>query len=209
MSYKNAFPIANNYNDIELFCSDANFQDYYSDMARTTALYPKELGVNYCIEGLVSETAETYEKIKYYERMEVEEKNILIKDEIGDIFLYISNTVYEINYDIKTLFENVLNNMNDFVTRSKRHPRHNDFDSLLIISGSMVGITKKILRDDNCKLTDEKRVKLIDLLNRFTYKLVKYCYTKKYDLFEICNNNLNKLKDRMERGVIQGSGDNR
>lgn len=209
MSYKNAFPIAKNYNDIELFCSDTNFHSFYSELARTTALYPKEIGVNYCIEGLVSETAETYEKIKYYECMDGEEKDIIIKDEIGDIFWYVSNTAFEINYDIKELFDHVYDGMNDFVTRSERHPKHNDFDSLFIISGSMIGVAKKILRDDDCKLTEEKRLKLIELLNRFTYKLVKYCYTKNYDLYEICNNNINKLKDRMNRGVIKGSGDNR
>lgn len=76
-------------------------------------------------------------------------------------------------------------------------------------TGELQGKVKKILRDDNFELSEDKRDALIGELGDVLW----YCATMATELdillSDVCRINLAKLGSRQERGVLAGSGDNR
>lgn len=76
-------------------------------------------------------------------------------------------------------------------------------------AGEVVGKIKKVLRDNDGKLTPEHREKILDEMGDVLWYLVVLAKDLNASLDEIAQANLDKLWDRKERGVIGGSGDNR
>lgn len=76
-------------------------------------------------------------------------------------------------------------------------------------AGEVCGITKKMIRDDGNKLTEEKKDKLFDELGDVLYYVAATASECGFKLEEVAEHNNKKLADRMRRGVIGGSGDNR
>lgn len=76
-------------------------------------------------------------------------------------------------------------------------------------AGEIANKVKKILRDDSMKLTDEKREELKGELGDLFWYLARTCEEVGLQPSEVMQTNLDKLFDRKERGVLQGSGDNR
>lgn len=72
-------------------------------------------------------------------------------------------------------------------------------------SGEIAEKIKKLLRDDKEVETQDIVKELGDVAFYLT-ALANYFGS---DLTEVLNTNMNKLNDREERGVLQGSGDNR
>ena len=71
-------------------------------------------------------------------------------------------------------------------------------------AGEVANKVKKILRDANF---DRKAI--ADEVGDCMWYIAALCRDLNIDMQEIADNNIKKLKDRLERGVISGSGDDR
>jgi NTP pyrophosphatase (non-canonical NTP hydrolase) len=76
-------------------------------------------------------------------------------------------------------------------------------------SGEALGVVKKMIRDDNSILTEEKRKKLIDETSDVAWYMARICTELGITMEELFDINHAKLEDRLARDVIKGSGDNR
>lgn len=76
-------------------------------------------------------------------------------------------------------------------------------------AGEVAERFKKIIRDDNRIITEEKRTALFKELGDCLWYLNETAMQLGFSLEEIAQANIDKLEDRQERGVIQGDGDNR
>ena len=76
-------------------------------------------------------------------------------------------------------------------------------------AGEVQGKIKKIFRDDNSVVTEEKKNAILDEAADVLWYLAALCTEFKVPLSTLGERNLSKLYDRHKRGVIGGSGDNR
>jgi len=76
-------------------------------------------------------------------------------------------------------------------------------------AGEVQNKVKKILRDDNGTLTDDKRLAIAKELGGNLWYIAMCARELGYSLEEIADINLSELRSRKERGVIKGSGDER
>jgi len=75
--------------------------------------------------------------------------------------------------------------------------------------GEVLGKVKKVFRDNNGKFSDEIKADLKAELGDVLWYLTQICTELDLTLEDIAEYNLDKLFSRLERGKIQGSGDNR
>ena len=75
--------------------------------------------------------------------------------------------------------------------------------------GEVAGKLKKVIRDDSGNLSEETRHNLIKELSDVLWYCAAICSELGISLGSVAEMNITKLQDRVERGVIQGSGDNR
>jgi len=71
-------------------------------------------------------------------------------------------------------------------------------------AGEVANKVKKILRDGKFD-----REAIADEVGDCLWYIAALCRDLNIDMQQIADNNIKKLKDRLERGVISGSGDNR
>lgn len=76
-------------------------------------------------------------------------------------------------------------------------------------AGELQGKAKKILRDDNFVITDERREAMAGELGDVLWYVAMAANELGYTLGDVAEHNLDKLDGRAERGVLGGSGDNR
>jgi len=76
-------------------------------------------------------------------------------------------------------------------------------------AGELANKYKKVLRDDNGKLTEEKRKALIDELGDVMWYCAALAKDLDTDLEQVARINIAKLGKRMAEGTLHGSGDNR
>lgn len=76
-------------------------------------------------------------------------------------------------------------------------------------TGEVAGKFKKIIRDENGVLTEERKNQLIDELGDVFWYSVRLATELGISVEEVLQRNHDKLEDRLDRNVIQGSGDNR
>ena len=76
-------------------------------------------------------------------------------------------------------------------------------------AGEVQGKIKKVMRDDNDVLTDEKKEQIKSEMGDVLWYLAALASEMKIDLSDIATANIVKLYDRKKRDVIKGSGDNR
>lgn len=76
-------------------------------------------------------------------------------------------------------------------------------------AGEIQGKIKKILRDDNGTVSMEKRSQVSEELGDLLWYISQIANELELELETIAEDNLEKLRSRKERGVLQGSGDNR
>ena len=76
-------------------------------------------------------------------------------------------------------------------------------------SGEVLEKMKKIIRDENYKISDEKKEELKKELGDVFWYLASISTELGLELEEIIQANLNKLSSRKERNTLHGSGDNR
>lgn len=76
-------------------------------------------------------------------------------------------------------------------------------------AGEFAGKIKKIFRDKNGEFSDEDKEALKGELGDVLWYLTQICTNLGFTLEDVAEENLDKLFSRLERGKIQGSGDNR
>ena len=76
-------------------------------------------------------------------------------------------------------------------------------------SGEVAEKVKKMIRDDNGCLTEERRQALIKELGDVLWYLANISSDLGIPLSEVAEINLNKLKERKQKNMLQGSGDDR
>ena len=93
----------------------------YQKSACKTAIFPKELGVQYLALGLTGEAGEVAEKVKKVIR---DKKGVFddnskdaIKKEIGDVLWYLSNLCTEFNFSLDDV---AMNNLNKLKIRASK-----------------------------------------------------------------------------------------
>jgi NTP pyrophosphatase (non-canonical NTP hydrolase) len=94
----------------------------YQDIAKTTAIYPKEIGLAYVALGLTGEAGEIANKIKkiYRDNLEVnDELKQTLSKEIGDCLWYISALCTELNLSLTDVANQNLEKLLDRKSRDK------------------------------------------------------------------------------------------
>lgn len=76
-------------------------------------------------------------------------------------------------------------------------------------SGEVQGKIKKVLRDNDGNFDKDSKLKIADECGDVLWYLAALAEDLGFTLQEIAEMNIKKLTSRRERGVIQGSGDNR
>ena len=76
-------------------------------------------------------------------------------------------------------------------------------------SGEVAEKVKKMLRDDNGVLTEERHAALVKELGDCLWYVAVMARDLGVNLEEVAELNLQKLASRKSRGVLTGSGDNR
>ena len=76
-------------------------------------------------------------------------------------------------------------------------------------AGEVAGKIKKVFRDKDGQISDETRAALKAELGDVLWYIAQVATELNLSLDEIAEYNIAKLHDRLERGQIQGDGDNR
>jgi NTP pyrophosphatase (non-canonical NTP hydrolase) len=76
-------------------------------------------------------------------------------------------------------------------------------------SGEVAGKIKKLYRDYNGELTEEYKKEIAKELGDVAWYLSQLCTKLGLSFEEVAQMNLEKLKSRMDRAKLTGSGDNR
>lgn len=76
-------------------------------------------------------------------------------------------------------------------------------------AGEFAEHSKKAMRDDEGRITEERRQKMISELGDLCWYIAQAATELGVSLSDVAQRNLDKLADRQARGVLGGSGDNR
>jgi NTP pyrophosphatase (non-canonical NTP hydrolase) len=80
---------------------------------------------------------------------------------------------------------------------------------LLEEAGEVAGKFKRAYRDDDGRITEERRQQLLKECGDVLWYLTMLVDHLGYNIEEVAEDNLAKLADRQQRGVIKGDGDDR
>lgn len=181
--------------------------DEYQKLAMVTAMYPPERAMEYVLFGLIGEIGEFCSILS-------SSKTESLRSELGDVFWYLAACYKEfgIEFDEKNLYVDVLEYRKYIVkTVELYNTGQKGIDALqrtlIELCGNMANNYKKVIRGDEKSLKKLLEVSRCIRLTLTTFAI--YCAAKEIDLFDVLNENLEKLYDRMDRNVIKGSGDNR
>lgn len=94
----------------------------YENKAKQTAIYPKEIGLIYCVLGLTGESGEVANKVKKIYRDEAGslalfETCSFVLEELGDVLWYVTMTARELGSSLEEVAEL---NVNKLSSRSER-----------------------------------------------------------------------------------------
>lgn len=187
----------------------------YQTKARSTAIYPRQ-GRNslYPTLGLIGEIGEITNKISKVIRDDndqiTEQRRQEIGDEIGDALWYIANLCYELSifFTDSTEF-----NMNQLVNIPPNilHVDNKDlYIEILEIQSSLSIISEEIkyVNFAVCTHSETQRY-LRNNIGMVLFHLYTISILLNLDLREIATQNIEKLFNRKDRGVLGGSGDGR
>ena len=76
-------------------------------------------------------------------------------------------------------------------------------------AGEVADKIKKVIRDKGGEYSNEDRWEIVKELGDVLWYIVALGKDLGYDLDEIAEANYDKLRSRLDRGVVAGSGDNR
>jgi NTP pyrophosphatase (non-canonical NTP hydrolase) len=94
-----------------------------------------------------------------------------------------------------------------------KYPRHEALTypalGLAGEAGEFADHAKKVIRDDGGEVTPERREAMAKELGDVLWYVAQLASELGLELEQIAHENLDKLRSRMERGVLSGSGDER
>ena len=95
--------------------------DMYQQVAKTTAIYPREQAIIYPTLGLTGEAGEVANKVKKVlrDRTEIKDVSKDIASEIGDCLWYISLLADDIGWDLESIAKLNIDKLQDRVNRGK------------------------------------------------------------------------------------------
>jgi NTP pyrophosphatase (non-canonical NTP hydrolase) len=76
-------------------------------------------------------------------------------------------------------------------------------------AGEVAEKIKKVIRDDNYQISDEKRVEIVKEVGDVLWYIANLSVELGISLEDVAAKNLEKLKSRQQRNELGGSGDNR
>jgi len=76
-------------------------------------------------------------------------------------------------------------------------------------AGEVADKVKKVIRDGHREFTPEKKAEIMKEIGDVLWYCASLSHDLGYDLEEVAQTNVDKLRSRMERNRISGSGDNR
>lgn len=76
-------------------------------------------------------------------------------------------------------------------------------------AGEIAEKIKKVIRDDNYVITEEKRAEITKELGDVLWYIANLSKELGISMEDVASTNLAKLKSRQERDMLHGSGDNR
>lgn len=162
-----------------------NFKEYTEKAITTSVHDSREKALSCFLFGLLGEWAE------YEEKVEIEEKDELIKKELGDFAWYLANISHLLEITpIKVYYDPYATN-----------PFH--------LIASFQEYMKKMYRDKDWIFLEEDRAKAERFLNHLYSMLEFYCISRNFNLSDVLALNIEKLFSRKERNKINGSGDER
>jgi len=191
----------------------------YQKASRKTAIYP-DLGAKlvYPTLGLAGESGELLEKALNKAPMAD------FQGELGDVLWYTSQLVTELNLELEALIGKMLtpevhrSQIVHMILTGYRQPDAFGGNAvyvselcseLAVAVGHVSECTKKMIRDDNAVLTDERRAKYSNLLASVLAAWSAITICSGLEAEACAEANYQKLVSRLERGVLSGSGDNR
>lgn len=108
------------------------------------------------------------------------------------------------------------NEYQEFTSKTAKYPGQGGIDGLVYAvlgacgeTGELANKLKKVLRDNHGAITEEVRAKLIDESSDVLWYLARIATELNTTMEDMAVLNITKLTGRLERGTIQGSGDNR
>lgn len=163
--------------------------DDYTRLAARTAVFPPEAGTYYTALGLCSEIGELAEANAAMDASGV-------RAELGDALWYVALLARAHGLRLPFLLQRV----------EPRHDGDELFIKIVALSGYVAGRVKKRIRDGADSVPDKVITDALLALLDIMAQAATYLGT---DLATIAKENLAKLADRAERGVLRGSGDHR
>ena len=76
-------------------------------------------------------------------------------------------------------------------------------------AGEVADKVNKVIRDDHETFTDEKRREIVKEIGDVLWYCATLAHDLGYALDDVAQMNVDKLRSRMERHILSGSGDNR
>ncbi len=106
-----------------------------------------------------------------------------------------------------------LNEYQELTSKTAIYPKEHGVNYCILglngESGELCNKYKKVIRDNNGVLSEEKRKDLIQETGDCLWYISQLCSELGVTLSEVAESNISKLLDRKQRNVITGSGDNR
>lgn len=168
----------------------------YQSGAKATAIYP--LPVNYPALGIAGEMCECLVKI-----ISGADDEEVIK-EIGDVLWYTANVAADCGLTLSEVAG--VEYFNDL----PGYPAEASIERKLLEGvGEVCETVKKAIRDNKGEFDPPRLAKVKNGLYVILNALKEFCFEYDRTLEEAADRNLQKLRSRQERGVLQGSGDNR
>ncbi len=189
----------------------------YQEKSFETAMYPEKgsgsiLALTYVGLGM-GESGEVQLKLKerlsqnsiFSDLSEISNSSVgELISELGDYFWYGAGLATELSINLA----DEISEFSDFLSSGA--------ELNLKLSGLGLGISglvqnelKKIIRDDNGIVTEERLLKLTHLIVLYIEAGYELCKSLGINPLLVFESNVAKLSSRKERGVIQGSGDSR
>jgi len=108
-------------------------------------------------------------------------------------------------------------NFNDYQEKSRKTAIYPNRDNNFVYptlglageSGEVAEKVKKIIRDNNGEVTEEKKEEIKKELGDVLWYLSQIASELRLDLEDVAFSNIVKLYSRLDRDKLQGSGDNR
>jgi len=158
-----------------------NLRDYQI-AAGTTAVYPDTAYVTYPALGLCNEIGEY-----------LESDTDSMWGELGDIMWYVSALATDLEADLQDCF--------DLTEPGGMH----SVTVLVIHAARIAGWVKKIIRGDG----NDKRDDILKSIGEIIHTIDVISRSRGKSVDQVCQENIDKLFDRKDRGVLKGDGDNR